>query len=459
MQAEFPGVDPWGLRNEYIELAARPRLAGEEVRQFLENEGVERENLNHTRILQLLEMQRHALLMFTSCGWFFNDISGIETQQILLYAARAIELFEQGQQRNVEDEFIARLASAVSNLPQHQTGAAIYRNARDASQIELSDVAAHFAMYSLFEKPPQRQTLYVFRIDSKRHEVHQASAVRLVLGRVGVESLRTLQNDKFILAICHFGGHSFTCGVRSADTDEWPDFFEDLIVFLEKAELGELVRSMDQVFGKRLYSLRSLFGDEKERFLERLLNSAVEAVEEDYRRIYLRQAPLMRFLAEQSVDQPRTFLMAAEFTINAELIKALRGDTPQLDRISELLEEATSLNIPLENQKLSYEATRAIEGLALSFAEDPLKMEKLKQLIVALKRFEEMPIEFDVWTVQNLYFEVAERLSEDGNLQGPEISEKSTKQFRELGLLLHIADPRFVSLPARDFKPEGLLKE
>src|SRR5262249_59480759 len=80
------------------------------------------------RALWLLEMQRHALLMFTSDGWFFDELSGIETVQVIKYAARAIQLAERFGPR-LEDEFIGRLAAAKSNLPRWRDGAAVYRPA------------------------------------------------------------------------------------------------------------------------------------------------------------------------------------------------------------------------------------------------------------------------------------------------------------------------------------------
>ncbi len=76
---------------------------------------------------QLLELQRHALMMYTSCGWFFNDLVGIETIQILRYAARAIELGEELFQTEFEAEFLNRLSRAKSNLPEEGDGAEIYR--------------------------------------------------------------------------------------------------------------------------------------------------------------------------------------------------------------------------------------------------------------------------------------------------------------------------------------------
>jgi hypothetical protein len=76
--------------------------------------------------LKLLEMQKFSMLMFTSCGWFFSDISGIETIQILEYAARAIELAKEVSGVDLEAEFLERLSEAKSNLNKYADGKDLY---------------------------------------------------------------------------------------------------------------------------------------------------------------------------------------------------------------------------------------------------------------------------------------------------------------------------------------------
>ena len=67
--------------------------SGARPSEFLRREaGRELSPEQEVHALRLLEMERQALLMFTSCGWFFSELSGIETVQVLKYAARAIQL-------------------------------------------------------------------------------------------------------------------------------------------------------------------------------------------------------------------------------------------------------------------------------------------------------------------------------------------------------------------------------
>jgi len=118
-------IDPWASRDASIALVLDPQHSRE---QFLsQHAGRWLSAGKQWRALAYLELQRMLLLMYTSCGWFFNDISGIETIQILKYAARAIDLMEQLQLPSVSDQFLEILAEAKSNRPEMGTGADIYR--------------------------------------------------------------------------------------------------------------------------------------------------------------------------------------------------------------------------------------------------------------------------------------------------------------------------------------------
>ena len=123
-------ADPWAARDGYVEVVigktepdaflstiASGPLGGDEARQA------------H----QLLELQRNSMSMFTSCGWFFNDVGGIETLQVLAYAARTLDLLESLGQPGPRDAFLAGLAQARSNDPTIGTGAEIFSSVYSAS--------------------------------------------------------------------------------------------------------------------------------------------------------------------------------------------------------------------------------------------------------------------------------------------------------------------------------------
>ena len=115
--------DPWSARDAYVDVV----VGAVELESFLRSVAsgpltdaeAERAHLS-------LELQRTSMSMFTSCGWFFNDIGGIETIQVLRYAARTLDLLEELGQPGPRDEFLARLETAKSNDPEVGTGADVF---------------------------------------------------------------------------------------------------------------------------------------------------------------------------------------------------------------------------------------------------------------------------------------------------------------------------------------------
>ncbi|HET6977422.1 MAG TPA: DUF3536 domain-containing protein [Pyrinomonadaceae bacterium] len=116
--------DPWTARNDYIGVILDPEQVREE---FLKRHAVRSlSSADESRVWNLLEMQRSALLMFTSCGWFFSDLAGIETIQVMRYAARVVDLMNQLGLEPPLKRFLEIMAEAKSNRVEKGNGAQIF---------------------------------------------------------------------------------------------------------------------------------------------------------------------------------------------------------------------------------------------------------------------------------------------------------------------------------------------
>ena len=125
--------DPWAARNAYIEVILERNP--EAMARFFSREGAPNfSQSDWVPALKLLEMQRHALLIYTSCGWFFADLAGLETLQVLKYAARALQLGQEFYSDSLEKPFLEHLESLqarqVGKEPAatgvHQQGVALH---------------------------------------------------------------------------------------------------------------------------------------------------------------------------------------------------------------------------------------------------------------------------------------------------------------------------------------------
>ncbi|HJX34266.1 MAG TPA: DUF3536 domain-containing protein, partial [Desulfatiglandales bacterium] len=139
--------DPWMARDEYMMLLLdRP---GDKKRDFLNSHRIRPLNDDEQiEIFSLMESQRMALYMFTSCGWFFDDISGIEAMQVLMYASRAIDLVRPWSKKHLESGLMGILKKAKSNERRYGNGAKIYEDLVKLSRVDPSLLTAHYAVAS-----------------------------------------------------------------------------------------------------------------------------------------------------------------------------------------------------------------------------------------------------------------------------------------------------------------------
>jgi len=191
--------DVWAARDAYINVVL-DRNAEVAVRFFLAHQSHELTESGRVRALELMEMQRHTQLMYTSCGWFFDDIAGIETVQIIAYAARVLQLAKEmfGEQaEGLEAAFVARMAEAKSNEASAGDGAQIYKACRDTMELGLEQVAAHYAISSVFSSFAEETDLFCYRVRRISYDIHTSGRGRLAVGRAHIASAITGNQQSF----------------------------------------------------------------------------------------------------------------------------------------------------------------------------------------------------------------------------------------------------------------------
>ena len=156
--------NPWDARNDYIEVVLD--RSPENINSFLEKHAIKPlSKENKTRVLKLLEIQRNAMLMYTSCGWFFDEVSGIETIQIIQYATKALQYAEELNGGSFEPEFLKNLEKAPSNI--FKNAAEPYEMYVKSAKTDLLRVGAHFCISSIFEEYPEDIDIYCYSAKSE----------------------------------------------------------------------------------------------------------------------------------------------------------------------------------------------------------------------------------------------------------------------------------------------------
>ena len=206
------------------------------------------------RAIKLLELQRHAMLMYTSCGWFFDDISGLETVQVIQFAGRALQLAKEVFGDGLEYRFMQLLGKAPSNIRDHKDGRRIYEKFVKPAMVNLATVGAHYAMRSLFEEYPQQASVNCYTIAQSFFRSLAVGRAKLAMGRVRITSTLTRESACLCFGAIHWGDHNISCCISPCLEAAAP----------EEAFVNEVFRSLQP---GRVSDLTSAAG-EKDRHLD-----------------------------------------------------------------------------------------------------------------------------------------------------------------------------------------------
>ena len=395
--------DPWAARDAYIDVIL-DRSDESLTRFFQQHASHDLNGAEKITALKLLEMQRHAMLMYTSCGWFFDELSGIETVQVIQYAGRAIQLANEVFEDSVEPGFLEKLALAKSNIPEHRDGAVIYEKFVKPALVDLPKLAAHYSISSIFQSYPDQARIYCYSVDREDYTLQEAGKMKLAVGRAKFTSEITRESAVLSFGVVYIGGHNVAGGVRRFENEQaYGETKKQLTDAFARADTTDVIRVLDKDFGGNIYSLKSLFRDEQNRIISLILDQTLKEVEAANRRIYEQHVPLIRFLSDAGVPQPRIFHLMGEFAINGQIRKELESEHPDFNRIQSLVNEANMMKVPLDRDTLEFVLRRKAEEAAASFGSAPADLNRLEQLENAVNVASSMPFPVNLWEVQNLY--------------------------------------------------------
>jgi alpha-amylase/alpha-mannosidase (GH57 family) len=449
--------DPWLARKEYIDVVldrSPASLAGFFARHA-RREAVDTAPhdgapptvpaLSHDEqvtTLKLLEIQRHLMLMYTSCGWFFDEVSGLEAVQVMMYAGCAVQLAQQLFGDHLEESFLEKLAQIRSNVAEQGTAADIYRKWVKPAAIDLVKVGAHCVISSLFERYDDHASIYCYNVDRRDHQLLESGRARLALGRAQICSQITLECAELSFGALHLGDHNINAGVRLfRDDASYASLVQECSQAFLSGDLTHALRALDRQFEGVTYSLRSLFRDEQRKIISIILDSTLAAVSNSFREIYEDHAQLLRFLAELGTPTPRVLRLTAEFVINSSLRREFEKEDLDLDRIGALFDVAAREKIALDGPGLSYAVKRTIEDMMAHLMAEPRDIALLERVEAVTEMVRGLPFEVSLWKTQNRYWQILREVHADFLARDDEESRRWLEHFDRLGEKLGIRVP------------------
>jgi alpha-amylase/alpha-mannosidase (GH57 family) len=396
--------DPWAARDGYIDVIL-DRSPDSVNRFFSQYAGRELNAAERMTALKLLELQRHAMLMYTSCGWYFDELSRPEPVQVIQYAGRVVQLAQDLFGDDTEEGFLEILEQAKSNIPEQGDGRHIYNSLIKPTMINLKDVAAHYAVSSLFEEHGNKDSVYCYAVDNEDYRTADCGRARLTVGRSRVTSDITEESAVISFGAFHSGDYDVIAGaIGTLDADTYRTIAQEMTGACSSGDFSGVTGQLSGHFGGSIYSLKSLFRDEQRKVLGDILEAAMSDANKAYRELFEHHFPPARILSELGGPVPKAFHSVAELIINLDLHRAVSGDAIDADSVQSLVNTASRWQITLDGEGIGYDYKTTLEKMMASFAAAPDDINKLKGLLAAVLPARRLPFQVDLWKAQNIFW-------------------------------------------------------
>ena len=396
--------DPWQAREDYVDVIL-DRSAGN-VDAFLSRHSSRKLAAEEvSRALRLPEMQRNAMLMFTSCGWFFDDISGLESVQVLQYAGRAMQLAREAGGVELEPKYLAILGQARSNVSEHKNGKSVYERLVKPAALDLLRVGAHYAVSSLFKKYSDTAAFGGFTARGEACHLSRAGRQKVAVGRVRVRSEIIRDEADIAFAVLHLGDHNLMGGACLFQGDQALDSMRrEIEESFGRGDIPGVIELMDRHFGSHSYSLKHLFLDEKRKVIGQILEAPLEEIQASFHRIYEDNYPMMLALKDMGIPLPGFFSAPLEFTLNKDLERLLRSPDIDVAGVQAIVREFGDWELEPDRLSLGYAATAKINALMSEASREPGAAAALKNADSLLAALDSLRLAIDLWKSQNIFF-------------------------------------------------------
>ncbi|MFS8814373.1 alpha-amylase/alpha-mannosidase (GH57 family) [Thermostichus sp. MS-CIW-21] len=446
--------DPWLARDRYIEVI----LDRERCEAFLQEHQSHRLTAeDRVQVLRLLEMQRYGQLMFTSCGWFFEELSRPEGVQILRYAARAIELAAAVADVDLEEEFLGRLSKAPSNLDLYRDGKGVYWALVRPALISPQRLVAQHALLSLCNGMPRAPGYMLEPVDQERLAIGGST---LLVGRVKLAFPNTGEEHDLIYALLHLGGWDFQCGVKPFTGRRSYEQLKATLLSGSRSRI-QLVLTLQELFGPETFDLNALIEEDRQQMLRWLTQDTLDRLAQLYRQTYLENYGVLMAFRADGLPIPEELLAAAQITLNQRLLSSLRamevegGKQDHLLELRAIAREAEQLGCQLRREEAARVLDRLLQRgmwhLAHDFEPESFG-EQLHNLEEWLKLADDLRLPINLDRLQELYLLGLERQRElqlhlaEGSASGPthlreegqEIPGETLRRLFQLGQRLRV---------------------
>ncbi len=434
--------NPWTIRNKYIDVILDRNYIT--IRKFQkENFKPDLTEEQKVKGMELLEIQRQAMLMYTSCGWFFSEISGIETVQIMKYAARAMQLVARFTNEDFETHFKDILSQAKSNIAEFGTGKDIYERFVKPSVVTAKQIACLWAISSLYQDFEDEEDVYCYTVKRHSYQKVQKGSSNFLVGHIEISSKVTLQKADLMFALMQYAGGDFHCAIKEFSNDaEFNELQATLIKTFALNPITEIIRTLDEKFGKEYFTLKDIFIEERKKILQILLKDQLEKFGNTYKEMYDQGKGSIYHMQNLGLEIPKEFKISAEYALSHRYNDLLAGsdgfvETPIIQQIKDINFEAKRMNITIDktpsNKNFAKRIITNLNRLTKSF-----EIQQADTIIELFEIVEKLDLQIDISEAQNVYYnKIYHRI---GDILENNEKEPRDKDIKFIKLLLNIGE-------------------
>lgn len=432
--------NPWAIRNKYIDVILDRNYVT--IRKFQkENFKPDLTEEQKVKGMELLEIQRQAMLMYTSCGWFFSEISGIETVQIMKYAARAMQLAARFTNEDFETHFKDILSQAKSNIAEFGTGKDIYERFVKPSVVTAKQIACLWAISSLYQDFEDEEDVYCYTVKRHSYQKVQKGSSNFLVGHIEISSKVTLQKADLMFALMQYAGGDFHCAIKEFSNDaEFNELQATLIKTFALNPITEIIRTLDEKFGKEYFTLKDIFIEERKKILQILLKDQLEKFGNTYKEMYDQGKGSIYHMQNLGLEIPKEFKISAEYALSHRYNDLLAGsdgfvEAPIVQQIKDINFEAKRMNITIDktpsNKNFAKRIITNLNRLTKSF-----EIQQADTIIELFEIVEKLDLQIDISEAQNIYYnKIYHRI---GDIIENNEKEPRDKDIKFVKLLLNI---------------------
>ncbi|HUU03242.1 MAG TPA: DUF3536 domain-containing protein [Myxococcota bacterium] len=391
--------DPWAARDDYVKLVLGKPLGAAQA-FFTEHLRVDAPGDAHAAVFRLMEMQRYGMLMYTSCGWFFADLAGLESVQNMRYAARAAELGKLIEGAAQDSEMRRWLEAAASNLHEEGNGLSLLKRRVLPAALPPAKAAAQYAVLSMLRAGQEHDRLCGYRIEVHERKIAARSGFEAGAYRLTVTAEKTREGGTFDAAVLIGSALRLGAFIGRAKPNVNTQDPERILARLENEGFDSACKSLE-IKAEHYFGLGDLSPQTRELVVGALLDPLLAELGRTYEEIFTGNEWLVDALVPLGIALPAPLRPAIGWAgsarFNALVERSL--DDANLERAAELANRLSILDVPLDMQSATGHVSHRLTELLEDILDNP-RVERVHAFMSLLRDGRRIGLSIDEATLQ-----------------------------------------------------------